>query len=122
MLELSCCKYPVEYFLPRELDNNRESLLSLIEEAQKGVRGLVEDRDSSPVAGAVVGVGEEDGQQWAGKNVSSSERAEYWRLLSPGSYILQAWAGCLASPPTSITVTDIEFLTVNITLSQNICL
>ena len=41
VLELSCCKYPVEYFLPREWDNNYLSLLLLIEQAQTGVRGLV---------------------------------------------------------------------------------
>ena len=119
VLELSCCKYPVEYFLPRELDNNRESLLVLIEQAQTGVKGLVVDVESSPVAGAVLGVREEG--QWAGKNVTSSDRGEFWRLLPPGSYLLQAWAGCLTSLPTSVSVSGNEVLTVNMTLSQNIC-
>ena len=121
VLELSCCKFPVEYFLPRELDNNRESLLRLLEQVQTGVRGLVSHMDLTRAVGAVLGVTDGHSQEWAGKNVTVSDRGEFWRLLLPGSYSLQAWAGCLASPPALVTVTDHQVVTVNITLSINIC-
>ena len=117
VLELSCCKYPREYFLPREWDNNRESLLRLLEQANTGLRGLVVTEGSnSPVARAVVGVSHSHSQTWAGKNVSSSERGEYWRLLPPGEYTVQAWAGCRTSQSRSVVIRDQP---VNLDLSIN---
>ncbi|NWY65234.1 CBPD Carboxypeptidase, partial [Erithacus rubecula] len=42
-LELSCCKYPPTSELPKEWENNRESLLAFIEKVHIGVKGFVRD-------------------------------------------------------------------------------
>ena len=122
VLELSCCKYPREYFLPREWDNNRESLLRLLEQANTGLRGLVRTEGSnSPVAKAVVGVMDSDSQTWAGKNVTTSGRGEYWRLLPPGQYTVQAWAGCRVSQPRSVSILRDQPITLDIFIKMDKC-
>jgi hypothetical protein len=45
-----------------------------------GVRGVVRDREGEGVAGALVMVADIE------KNVTSTDRGEYWRLLAPGTY------------------------------------
>ena len=121
VLELSCCKYPREYFLPREWDNNRESLLRLLEQANTGLRGLVlTEGSNSPAMEAIVGVRDSHSQSWAGKNVTTSARGEYWRLLTPGEYTVQAWAGCLASLPRSVVIRD-QPITLDIFVNINTC-
>ena len=122
VLELSCCKYPREYFLPREWDNNRESLLRLLEQANTGLRGLVvTEASNSPVVEAVVGVRDSQSQTWAGKNVTTSARGEYWRLLTPGEYTVQAWAGCLVSQPSSVLIPTDQLITLDILININTC-
>ena len=53
-------------------------MLELIARAHMGVKGLVVDEEGWGVAGATVTV---DGID---KNITSSARGEYWRLLVPG--------------------------------------
>jgi len=98
VIELSCCKFIKKYFLPREWDNNRESLLSLLEFTNTGLKGLVVDLKGKPVGGATVGVMRAGSGEWAGKNVTATERGEFWKLLLPGSYTVQAWVNsCMFS-------------------------
>ena len=78
-LELSCCKHPPASQLPREWEHNREALLSYLEAAQAGVRGVVTSRGRA-LGGATVEVAGIE------KHVQTTERGEYWRLLAPGSY------------------------------------
>ena len=78
-LELSCCKHPPASQLPREWEHNREALLSYLEAAQTGVRGVVTSRGRA-LGGATVEVAGIE------KHVQTTERGEYWRLLAPGSY------------------------------------
>ena len=47
------------------------------------MRGIVTDAAGEAVAGAVVRV------RGRGKDVVTSSRGEYWRLLVPGNYSLQ---------------------------------
>ena len=111
VFELTCCKHLRSYFLPREWDNNRESLLQFLETADSGVKGLVLNSSGQPVAGATVGVlhddDDDDEEAWAGKNVTSSSRGEYWRLLLPGRYNLRIWHEChLQDQDVTITITN----------------
>ena len=66
-LELSCCKFPPAYFLPREWESNRESLLSLLEWAARAVRGLVLDLKGGVVEGALVSFTRDTGRAPRGK-------------------------------------------------------
>jgi len=89
VFELSCCKYPNDYFLPREFENNRESLLGFLERAMTGVRGLVLDLRGRPLPGAKV-IFEKVSGGSAGKSVITSDRGEFWKILVPGKYRLTA--------------------------------
>ena len=67
VVELSCCKFPPAYFLPREWESNRESLLSLLEWAARAVRGLVLDLRGGVVEGALVSFTRDTGRAPRGK-------------------------------------------------------
>jgi len=84
--ELTCCKFPPAATLPREWRYNKESILSFVEAAQWGVKGLVTDASGEPVLDADVVV------EGINHNVTTSNRGEYWRLLLPGNYRLRASA------------------------------
>ena len=79
-LELSCCKRMPSKFLQHEWENNEQALLSYVEAAQTGLRGIVMYSNGQPVEGAMVEV------QGIDKHVKTTERGEYWRLLYHRSY------------------------------------
>ena len=73
-------------------------MLSLLEFTNTGLKGLVVDLKGKPVGGATVGVMRAGSGEWAGKNVTATERGEFWKLLLPGSYTVQAWVNsCMFS-------------------------
>ena len=132
-LELSCCKHPPASQLPREWEHNREALLSYLEAAQAGVRGVVTSRGRA-LGGATVEVAGIE------KHVQTTERGEYWRLLAPGSYrclcsitciiltkqiylfSVRAVSGPLASDWTQVTVGSLEskeHVLLNFTLNSD---
>ena len=72
--------------------------------------GEVREQEGTPLSEAVVVVTDTAGRAIE-KNVTSSERGEFWRLLLPGEYILTAYrdicdtAGVIiSSAPTKITI------------------
>ena len=79
-VELSCCKYPLEDTLQGHWEDNREALLAYVEAVQAGLRGIVRDAEGEPVANAIIEVAGIE------KNVTTSFRGEFWRLLSAGRY------------------------------------
>ena len=79
-VELSCCKYPLEATLQGHWEDNREALLAYVEAVQAGLRGIVRDAEGEPVANAIIEVAGIE------KNVTTSFRGEFWRLLSAGRY------------------------------------
>jgi len=108
VIELSCCKFIKNYFLPREWDNNRESLLSLLEFTNSGLKGQVLDLKGNPLAGADVSFFKGSSSESAGKNVTTSERGEFWKLLLPGAYTVQAWVNsCMFSGKVRVKVSNL---------------
>ena len=83
--ELSCCKQPPVEQLQVEFDNNKEALLSFVEAAMTGVRGIVSS-DRKPVAGARIEVASLEDNKVIQKHVKTTGLGEYWRLLAAGSY------------------------------------
>ena len=83
--ELACCKQPPVEQLQVEFDNNKEALLSFVEAAMTGVRGIVSS-DGKPVAGARIEVASLEDNKVIKKHVKTTGLGEYWRLLAPGSY------------------------------------
>lgn len=117
-LELSCCKYPEEATLQGHWQDNKEALLSYLEAALGGLRGLVTDTTGAAVQGAVVTVlGLEE------KNVTTSFSGEWWRLLAPGQYCVRALSEDLSSASgwREVTVGAIDSLShsrVDLVLGQ----
>ncbi|XP_058980289.1 carboxypeptidase D-like isoform X2 [Musca domestica] len=101
-IELSCCKYPPAKTLPGEWQRNKQSLLQLLKLAHIGVKGVVKDVNGYPIHDATIVVsGLEE------KPIRTTRRGEYWRLLTPGIYNIQALAfGYQASAPQQIHVTN----------------
>ena len=59
-------------------------MLIVLESVHGGIKGKVVDQDGNPLYGAVVEVvGKE-------KNMTTSKRGEFWRMLLPGSYSVKA--------------------------------
>ena len=105
---------------------NRESLLRFLERASTGVKGLVMTLSGEPLSDVIIGVRNRSGGQggnWAGKNVTSSARGEFWRLLLPGSYTLTAWQPCLVGESQSleVDVTDDQVELTNFVFKSKLC-
>lgn len=110
-LELSCCKHPPASELTRFWLDNKNSLLSFMELVHMGVKGTVTDINGQPVSGARVIV----------KNINhpviTTSNGEYWRILRPGNYQIEAVSrdGRSRSVPVRITGRRTEI--VNLSLS-----
>ncbi|CAB0034889.1 unnamed protein product [Trichogramma brassicae] len=109
--ELSCCKYPHARQLPGYWQTNKESLLRYLEQAHVGIKGLVTDTHGQPIEDAnivVIGIN---------KNITSTNRGEYWRLLLPDTYTVYATAwGYSSSEPQRVTVKNGNAEIVNFVL------
>ena len=106
-MELSCCKYPARSGLPLEWRNNKEAMLQFMEATNMGLAGLVTDEAGAPVYEAVVQV------EGIGHNVTTTERGEFWRLLTPGNWVVTVHAlDHVSSPPETVTVAEGHTATV----------
>ncbi|XP_053114416.1 probable carboxypeptidase X1 [Hemicordylus capensis] len=86
-VELSCDKFPHESELPREWENNKESLLVYMEQIRRGIKGIVRDKDTEAgIADAIIAV---DG---INHDIRTAFDGDYWRLLNPGEYEVTASA------------------------------
>ncbi|KAF5924868.1 hypothetical protein HPG69_008540 [Diceros bicornis minor] len=86
-VELSCDKFPHENELPQEWENNKDALLTYLEQVRMGIAGVVRDKDTElGIADAVIAV---DG---INHDVTTAWGGDYWRLLTPGDYMVTASA------------------------------
>lgn len=80
-IELSSNKKPAASQLPQFWSDNRESMLAFLENAQRGVRGLVRDADTEEPVFASVRVAGNSRLVYTDPDVG-----DYHRVLLPGSY------------------------------------
>ncbi|XP_021093800.1 carboxypeptidase D isoform X2 [Heterocephalus glaber] len=84
-LELSCCKYPPASQLRQEWENNRESLITLIEKVHIGIKGFIKDSvTGSGLENATISVA------GINHNITTGRFGDFHRLLVPGIYNLTA--------------------------------
>ena len=74
-LELSCCKYPSKYYLNKEWERNKVSMMRYLQQVHRGVLGLVSTTslggnsadDKEFLSGAVITVEDQTGKTIFGK-------------------------------------------------------
>ncbi|XP_055924205.1 carboxypeptidase D-like [Argiope bruennichi] len=80
-LELSCCKYPKAENLSIEWENNKEALLSFMEQIHMGIKGRVVNSETKQgIEQTFIQV------NGINHNVTTTKTGHYWRLLLPGIY------------------------------------
>ncbi|XP_066261451.1 carboxypeptidase D-like isoform X2 [Euwallacea similis] len=99
-LEVSCCKYPPAFELPKYWEDNKVALIKYISEAHRGVHGFVFDETGSPVEKASLKIKTRD------VGFQTTKYGEFWRILLPGVYKLEVYAD-------GFVPKDVEFMVVN---------
>ncbi|XP_062816835.1 adipocyte enhancer-binding protein 1 isoform X1 [Anolis carolinensis] len=117
-LELSiypgCDKFPHESELPQEWENNKESLLTFMEQIHRGIKGVVTDQQGDAIANASISVG------GVNHDVKTASGGDYWRILNPGEYRVTARAeGYNPSVKTCNVFYDIGATQCNFILSRS---
>jgi len=103
-VELSCTKRPPARNLQVEWENNLDPMIALLESVQGGIKGVVVDQDGEVLHDAAIQV---SGLE---KDMMTTSRGEYWRLLIPGTYLVRAVHtaafGVLESEQVQVEVTN----------------
>jgi len=99
-LELSCVKKPKEFMLQREWENNRDALVAYLETARGALHGIVTDKEGKPVKGARIEV------IGRAKDVLTTDKGEYWRILASGKHKVRAILRDLQSDELEIEIKD----------------
>ncbi|XP_032937032.1 adipocyte enhancer-binding protein 1 isoform X1 [Catharus ustulatus] len=111
---LGCDKFPHESELQQEWENNKESLLTFMEQVHRGIKGVVTDQQGEPIANATIVVG------GINHNVRTASGGDYWRILNPGEYRVSARAeGYNPSVKTCHVLYDIGATQCNFVLSRS---
>lgn len=79
-LEVSCKKFPPSTELEGFWEQNREALITYIEQVHIGIHGFIRSSIGHPVAGAKIYVNRMQ------HTTVSAKDGDYWRLLLPGRY------------------------------------
>ncbi|NXB51715.1 AEBP1 protein, partial [Leucopsar rothschildi] len=111
---LGCDKFPHESELQQEWENNKESLLTFMEQIHRGIKGVVTDQQGEPIANATIVVG------GINHNIRTASGGDYWRILNPGEYRVSARAeGYNPSVKTCHVLYDIGATQCNFILSRS---
>ena len=73
--------------------------------ANTGVKGVVRGLDGKPVDGGRVAVWKDGGDQ-IGRNMTTTSQGEFWKILLPGAYRIQAFVNdCVLSGQMPFRIT-----------------
>ncbi|KAL1260791.1 hypothetical protein QQF64_008618 [Cirrhinus molitorella] len=97
----SCCMFPPAEMLPTLWTENRKSLLSMLVEVHKGVRGVVKDKNGKPIVGAIIVLN-------GGVRVFTSEGGYFHALLAPGLHNIEAVADGYQQQSQKVSVSPFE--------------
>ncbi|XP_076127254.1 inactive carboxypeptidase-like protein X2 [Alosa pseudoharengus] len=98
---LGCDKFPHQSELRREWENNKEALLTFMDQVHRGIRGVVRDKEGNPINNATVSV------EGVNHDMRTAESGDYWRLVNPGEYRVTVRAEGYA-PLTKMCVVGFE--------------
>ncbi|XP_006807779.2 carboxypeptidase Z-like [Neolamprologus brichardi] len=85
-VNVGCDRFPPEEDLAFAWHENQESLLSFMEAAHRGIKGIVKDEEGNAIKGARISV------RGIQHDITTAENGDYWRLLTPGIHIVSASA------------------------------
>lgn len=108
--EISCCKYPFRGELARYWRANSKSLLRFIAEVHRGVKGLITDHKNIPIAKVTLKI--------KGRDIGfrTTKNGEYWRILLPGTYTMEAYKDGFLPTETQFQVTGTGVTVHNFTM------
>ncbi|XP_013780645.1 carboxypeptidase D-like [Limulus polyphemus] len=109
-VELSCCKYPHHSELPHFWASNRESLLKFLGAAHEGVKGLVIDSNRNFLSKTRLKIKGRDMDFYSTKN------GEYWRILLPGNYTIEAYLSGFVVTEAHFSVMSNQMTSLNLTM------
>ncbi|XP_013783691.1 carboxypeptidase M-like [Limulus polyphemus] len=109
-VELSCCKYPIPSELPKFWEENRKALLDYLAAAHQGVRGLVMDSSNRTLPETRLKIKGRD------MNFHTTKKGEYWRLLLPGNYTIEAYLKGFVITEVQFSVMSKKMTTLNLTM------
>ncbi|RZC31872.1 carboxypeptidase D, partial [Asbolus verrucosus] len=112
-LEIGCYKYPYGRDLPKYWMDNREALLTYMEQVHRGVHGFVTSTIGRPINDAKIAV------EGIGHFVKSHKDGDYYRILLPGKYNLTVEASGYESYTREITVPEDGVLELNVSLMKD---
>ncbi|XP_048195280.1 adipocyte enhancer-binding protein 1 [Perognathus longimembris pacificus] len=111
---LGCDKFPHESELPQEWENNKEALLTFMEQVHRGIKGMVTDEQGIPIANATISV------NGINHGVKTASGGDYWRILNPGEYRVTAHVeGYTSSTKTCNVDYDIGATQCNFILARS---
>ncbi|CAF1151172.1 unnamed protein product [Rotaria sordida] len=84
-MEISCCKYPNENVLFSYWNYNRDAMVELLFQAQRGVKGLILNEYYQPIQFTQIMI---DNRRPV---VKVTSLGEFWRILLPGVYTLKVF-------------------------------
>ncbi|XP_061495767.1 carboxypeptidase M isoform X2 [Rhineura floridana] len=87
-VEVSCCKFPQQDELSSFWNDNKAALIEYIKQVHLGVKGRVLDKNGEPIPGAIV----EAVDRRHICPYKTNRNGEYYLLLLPGTYTLNATA------------------------------
>lgn len=103
-LEIGCTKYPPSAELASFWKDNRESLVSYIEEVHRGIFGQVKSSIGSSIANASITINDNNHITYTRAN------GEFWKLLLPGKYNITVEADSYETHVEQIEITKEERL------------
>uniref|UniRef100_T1IXL0 Peptidase M14 domain-containing protein n=1 Tax=Strigamia maritima TaxID=126957 RepID=T1IXL0_STRMM len=108
-VEMNCLKFAPERMLPDEWDNNKDALIHYMWQTHIGIKGFVRsEMTGEPVANAVIQVTNVTNNALSVINhdITTAGTGEYWRLLTPGDYVIKASAVGFHPRTKLVTVTN----------------
>jgi len=82
-MEISCCKYPDENLLTSYWLSNRDAMIELLFQSQRGVQGLILNDLYQPIPFTQIMI---DNRKPV---VNVTPLGEFWRILLPGFYVFK---------------------------------